>query len=591
MTVTTKKVEDTHAWKAIYDHGDIVEGYPTPSAGVDGTTVTIDDLFFNVPMRKKAIRSISEEYNNVVDIVKKYAVYHAGISVSLRKVGHSRPDIQTKKGSSRKDSIRHAYGPDIASNLRAFANDKFMINEQSQLIHIDGCLTGPNYCDGRRTVMILFINGRCVESASLRKCIESVYTVLLPKLAKPFIFISITMPSEWTDVNVHPTKSEVAFLHEDDICEEIRRLAQETLLDEERHRSYVQTFLNPNSSMDTRPGSSSKSGSDYKRPDRMVRTDAKTQTLEEAFVRASQTNSLIPIRHKRTRGGAVFDSSICDIDLLSDRALTTSPKRARERQNFDSQGNVHESPVNTAWESIASDIHRDIHEGVREILKDPVVVGIVDSRRILLQKGTRLYLVDMSELTRDLFFQLCIFRRGKNQRFYINPPLSSASLVLCALEAEEILGKWVDSPTSGTKSEVASLLSDLLVKKASFLETQFGIIINTSGDLVALPELVQGRTFKREHLPRFLLSLGQHVEWSGSIRTCLEGVAQTIAELYMIRPTFNDGEFDEEALRSVVKTFLPEMRTHLHPGTHRSTDGSIIELTRLEQLYRVFERC
>lgn len=53
LTVITKRREDAHAWKAAYDNGEMLEGHPVPSAGVNGTMVTIDDLFYNVPMRKK----------------------------------------------------------------------------------------------------------------------------------------------------------------------------------------------------------------------------------------------------------------------------------------------------------------------------------------------------------------------------------------------------------------------------------------------------------------------------------------------------------------------------------------------------------
>lgn len=585
VTVTTKKADDAHAWKAVYDHGEMVEGYPTPTAGVDGTTVTIDDLFFNVPMRKRAIKSISEEYNNIIDIVGRYAVYHAGVSMSVRKIGLSKIDIHTQKGSTRQDGIRHIYGGAISSNLRHFKNPSFIVNGES--IQIDGCLTGPNYSGTRKMCMILFINGRSVQSAMLRRCIESLYAVLLPKSTKPFVFVSIDMPSEWIDVNVHPTKSEVAFLHEDELCDELRRLAERSLLEEEGRRVYVQSVLESSKSMENGSGTIPKPTLEHRRPDKMIRTDAKSQTLEESFLRASQASQIIPKRHKKHHGGFVLDSSTLDADLLSNKA--------QEELNKMEKSSHHESQTDgssgLAWNSMAKHVEQNTHEGVKEILRDPVVVGVVDSHRVLLQKGTRLYLVDMSELSRDLFYQRCISLRGRGEKLHLCPPVSSAALVSCALEAEEMLGNWTDSAESGTKSEVASLLSSLLIKKASFLKDQFGIVINDSGDLVSLPNLVQGCQIKQEYLPKFLLSLGQNVDWSGSTQTCLEDISTALSELYMIQPPSDERDMDEQAVHRAAKILLPAFRTMLHPSIHRSKDGSIIELTRLEQLYRVFERC
>jgi DNA mismatch repair protein MLH1 len=585
VTVTTKKSGDAHSWKAIYDRGELIEGFPAPSAGVDGTTVTIDDLFFNVPMRKRAIKSVSEEYNNIMDIVGRYAVYHAGISLSLRKVGQSKIDVHTQKGTSRKDTIRHIYGASIASNLRNFENPEFQIN--GKRIQIDGCLSGPNYSGGRKTTMILFINGRSVESAVLRRCIESVYTVLLPKTTKPFIFVAIRMPMEWLDVNVHPTKSEVGLLYEDEICDELRRLSEESLLKEEVQRSYIQSVLDcSQKQVEEHAEMHTKAPIEYKRPDKMVRTDARSQTLEEALFRASQSHQVAPVRHKRNRGGLVLDSNTFDADLL----CVIGPSNQVAEESGLSIRSEDETPAK-AFDLISANIEKEMHEGVREILRDPVVVGLVDSHRVLLQKGTRLYLVDMSELSRDLFYQLCILQRGSGEKIVLVPPVCAESLVLHALEAEEILGNWIDSPDSGTKDEVASLMSDLLKKKASFLEEQFGIVINDLGEIAALPGLLPGCHPRQEYLPKFLLSLGQNVDWSGNIQTCLEDISRALSELYMIRPATNEAEFDNETAFNQIKILLPYMRTHLSPCKQRSNDGSIIELTRLEQLYRVFERC
>ena len=68
LTVTTKRKADEYAWRATFDSGEI-QGEATPCAGVDGTTVTVEDLFYNVPMRKKTLKNAAEEYNGLLDVV------------------------------------------------------------------------------------------------------------------------------------------------------------------------------------------------------------------------------------------------------------------------------------------------------------------------------------------------------------------------------------------------------------------------------------------------------------------------------------------------------------------------------------------
>ncbi|KAI8107355.1 hypothetical protein M9435_002386 [Picochlorum sp. BPE23] len=605
LSVITKRRTDPHAWQAVYQNGNMLDGHPRPSAGVNGTTVAIDDLFFSVPMRKKAIKSATEEYNNILDVVGKYAVFHAGVSFAVKKVGQSKVDIQTQRGQSQREAIKHVFGAAIASNLREFKSLEFRVDQHEDTgeMKIRGYLTGPGY-SGRKTVLVLFINGRAVHSATLKRCIESVYSTLLPKAAKPFVYVAMTLPPDWVDVNIHPTKNEVAFLHEEEIVNEVRRMVEASLLQEEEHRRYVQSTLNDR--VDAAMDGFKAPASNMSRPDKMVRTDAMSQTLDvflQSPVRArskeechSTPSSLafrVPSRPKRTRGGTVLDAATCDMDWLSQ---ANTP--AEEAPGSDSMCvSPADSGVCGAWASMAKAVDSNVHQGLKEILRAPTVVGPVDDHRTLIQKGTRLYIIDVSELSKDLFYQRCIALRGRANRIDLSPGVSVRSLAMCALEVEEILGNWKDSVESGTKEEVADLLVQLLGKKAGFLCDNFGIVISESGELVALPELVDNAKVDPKQLPRFILSLGQQVRWN-ALQICLEDVSRALSELYMWRPLDDDdpcsgmpSSADPGLCDRVERHLVPAISAYLVPEKPRSSDGSIIELTRLEQLYRVFERC
>ena len=94
VTITSKTADSPCAYRALYSDGALVaragqSADPKPCAGNNGTQITAEDLFFNTPIRIKALQSPSEEYRHIVDIVTRYAIHNAGVSFTCRKVGIS----------------------------------------------------------------------------------------------------------------------------------------------------------------------------------------------------------------------------------------------------------------------------------------------------------------------------------------------------------------------------------------------------------------------------------------------------------------------------------------------------------------------
>ena len=81
---------------------------PRPCAGVGGTTMLVEDMFYNVPQRQKAIKSASEEYARILDVVGRYAVFASRAGFSVKRQGDARPDVHTLAGASQLDTIRSA---------------------------------------------------------------------------------------------------------------------------------------------------------------------------------------------------------------------------------------------------------------------------------------------------------------------------------------------------------------------------------------------------------------------------------------------------------------------------------------------------
>lgn len=218
VTITTKTAASNCAWKASYADGKLIApkpgaaAEPKPCAGNDGTQILVEDLFFNMPMRLKAIKQPAEEYNRILEVVTRYAVHNAGrVALSLKKIGSSDPDVSTVNRASKVDNIRALFGAGVARELLEIGCDSPHFEFQCS-----GYISNPNF-NMKKMTFVLFINNRLVESSTLKRAIESVYSTFLPKNTHPFAYVSLTINPHNVDVNVHPTKREVQFLHEDAI--------------------------------------------------------------------------------------------------------------------------------------------------------------------------------------------------------------------------------------------------------------------------------------------------------------------------------------------------------------------------------------
>ncbi|EFN50802.1 hypothetical protein CHLNCDRAFT_28710, partial [Chlorella variabilis] len=106
LSVTTMTEGAVHGWRASYTDGVLEAPGPRPTAANRGTLISVEDLFWNVPLRKKALKGVGEEYRHILDVMGRYAVYKAGVSLTCKRQGEARSDLHTLAGASRLDCIR-----------------------------------------------------------------------------------------------------------------------------------------------------------------------------------------------------------------------------------------------------------------------------------------------------------------------------------------------------------------------------------------------------------------------------------------------------------------------------------------------------
>ena len=223
VTITTMTANDRCAQRATYSDGELTAP-PKPCAGVRGTQLTVEDLFYNTPIRRAALKSPTDEYNRCFDVVSKYAIHYSKqCAFTMKKSGAANSDLNTQLTSDSLANIRIVYGNAVARELMPVHHT----NEQFHL-QVSGHVSNANY-NIKRAVTIFFINGRLVDCSLLKRSIDSLYSKYLPKHTHPFVYLSLELPAENIDVNVHPTKREVQFLHEEAIITAIET-AIDTLL-------------------------------------------------------------------------------------------------------------------------------------------------------------------------------------------------------------------------------------------------------------------------------------------------------------------------------------------------------------------------
>ncbi|KAK0627226.1 hypothetical protein B0T14DRAFT_512172 [Immersiella caudata] len=604
LTVTTKTADSNCAWRAHYDGGKLSPAKPgqspdpKPVAGRPGTQITVEDLFYNVPTRRRAFRSASDEYNKIIDMVGRYAVHCSHVAFSCKKQGESSTSISIQSNSSAVDRVRQIHGGSVANELIDFST-----SDDRWGFKATGLATNANY-SMKRTTILLFINHRSVESTNVRKSIEQTYAPFLPKGGHPFVYLSLEIDPQRVDVNVHPTKREVNFLNEDEIVQAVCERIRSKLAAVDTSRTFLtQTLLpggawsDPDSAHAAIPKAGTSGANSRKTPARPERNDSR---LVRTDTNLRKITSMLP---PATGSGA----SPCGSRTAKGKGKETETPEALEYETVDRELTVCRL---LSVRELRTAVREDMHHGLTEIFATHTFVGIIDERRRLaaIQAGVKLFLVDYGRACFEYFYQVGLTDFGNFGVIRFNPPLDLRELldIAAAQESQQAQSQGGDEEVDF--AEVIEAITEQLVERREMLHEYFSFEVSPSGELLSIPLLVKGYNPPIVKLPQFLLRLGPKVDWT-SERSCFDTFLRELASFYVpeqLPPMPGGGAEAEEGEKGGVDADTKARRDHvrralehvLFPAfkarlvaTNSLMQGGILEVANLKGLYRVFERC
>ncbi len=190
------------------------------AGGGVGTVVTVADLFYNTPARRKFLKTPATENGHIHDILGKLALSHPEVAFKL--VNNDRLVLATPGNGGLPAALASLYGPKVGDELLPVAYEE-------EGLAVGGYVAKPTLLKSSRLWQTFIVNGRVVASRLLAKALDNAYHSLLPKSGYPLAVLTILLPADAVDVNVHPQKSEIKFRDEGKLFKAVHRAVSAAL--------------------------------------------------------------------------------------------------------------------------------------------------------------------------------------------------------------------------------------------------------------------------------------------------------------------------------------------------------------------------
>jgi DNA mismatch repair protein MLH1 len=521
LSVLSRKQGEPIAYKAEFIDGELL-GSPQAIAHDRGTRIIIKDLFYNNIGRKRALSNFSQMLRACFDVVSKYALHYSLISFNLKaeNFGFS----SDGKGDRTRVLVSTVKGERLERDLIVVPDSK------NEFCLFYGIITGWK-AEIACKELVIFINGRLVESPQLKTMITQVYSNYLFKRVAYFVYLAIEISPNKVDVNVHPCKQFVTFTDEASVFSEISKKIT-NLLDQDiaSNRATLKP-LNPSTS------------------------DSISSSLPKVY----------PKSQVRTRAEVPLEW------YLESKPIT----------------NLKESDEDL---TSVSDLKREVFQGeAQDILDNFSFVGTLNKYFVLIQHRTDLYICEIQAILTCAIYQNILENFGKILSYEIRESTLNIEELLKIAMKDEML---YDPQTCPPAEILIESVLKLIERKKNMLEEYFGLVFN-DGILMKIPRILDSLIVPDVNfLPEFILRLGVEVDWKKE-KDCLGKVAELLGWFYSHVPDnwiVTESSFDY--LYHYKNTLFPYLRGRVKADPRFiSFNKGLTRVVSTEELYTIFERC
>lgn len=395
FTLTTRQAGDELGTEIKISGGSLPEIGET-GCGI-GTTIRVEDLFFNTPARKKFLKTNNTEGGKINEFIVKLAISNPQIAFKL--INNNKMAVSTPGNGDLKDTLQSIYGGTVGSAL-------LPLEFEDEDIRLSGFVTKPSAIRSSRSWQTFIVNGRIIANRAIARAIDNAYHALIPKTGYPLVALNIQVPQNTIDVNVHPQKSEMKFEDESRVFKAVYKAVLDAIRPKDEVRQLGQL-------------GNMAAGVEQAEIDRHVAHGMQEILLEAKDVeRASAAPArYVPVYEERRQAAMQWREAAARMEVPK----TAEPPEPEPQPVF-----VPEAEAETVPELVSVPVPEMKHVPESESVPEPVPVendreqscrmvpiGQVDNTYIIAQDADGLYIVDQHAAHERILFDRFSARAGE----------------------------------------------------------------------------------------------------------------------------------------------------------------------------------
>lgn len=192
-----------------------------------GTTIRVEDLFFNTPARKKFLKTTHTEGSKINEFIIKLAISKP--QIAFRLINNNKTAVATPGSGDLKDTLQSIYGAMVGRAL-------LPLEFEDEDIRLSGFVSKPSAIRSSRSWQTFIVNGRIISGRAITRAVDNAYHALIPKTGYPLVALNIQVPQNTVDVNVHPQKTEMKFEDEGRVFKAVYKAVLDAVRPKEQER-------------------------------------------------------------------------------------------------------------------------------------------------------------------------------------------------------------------------------------------------------------------------------------------------------------------------------------------------------------------